>query len=61
MSVLIVKENYMAAMKDLLFDIKECVDEGMDTNQIVNTLGCTYSMVYDALEYDDLIEKEYNE
>jgi len=51
----------MAAMKDLLFDIKECVDEGMDTNQIVNTLGCTYSMVYDALEYDDLIEKEYNE
>jgi len=51
----------MAAMKNLLFDIKECVDEGMDTNQIVNTLGCTHSMVYDALGYDDLIEKEYNE
>ena len=61
MSVLIVKEIGMAAMKDLLLDIKECIDEGMNTNQIVNTLGCTYSMVYDTLEYDDLIEKEYNE
>ena len=45
----------------MLLDIKECIDEGMNTNQIVNTLGYTYSMVYDTLEYDDLIEKEYNE
>lgn len=48
----------MSYMKNLVIDIAEMFDSGMDSEQIAYTLGCNINHVYDVINFFYSDQKE---